>query len=163
MSKIVESIDVDVPVRVAYDQWTQFEEFPRFMDGVKRVRQLNDTTIEWNAEINGIDRSWRAEITEQEPDTAIAWRSTSGAKNDGRISFEPLDGDRARATLELEVEPDDPIEKAGDALGFVKRQVEGDLRRFKEFIESRGAPTGGWRGEVEGGQVEGGHKVSEGR
>ena len=104
MSKIVESIDVDVPVRVAYDQWTQFEEFPRFMDGVKRVRQLNDTTIEWNAEINGIDRSWRAEITEQEPDTAIAWRSTSGAKNDGRISFEPLDGDRARATLELEVD-----------------------------------------------------------
>jgi len=152
MSKIVESIDVDVPVRVAYDQWTQFEDFPRFMDGVTRVTQLDDTTLEWNADINGVDRSWRAEITEQEPDRVVAWRSTSGARNDGRISFEPLDANRARATLELDVEPDDPIEKVGDALGFVKRQVEGDLRRFKEYIELRGTPTGGWRGEVEGGQ-----------
>ena len=152
MSKIVESVDVDVPVRVAYDQWTQFEEFPRFMDGVKQVQQLDDTTLEWKADINGIDRSWRAEITEQEPDRVIAWRSTSGSRNDGRVSFESLDAERARATLELDVEPDDPIEKAGDALGFVRRQVEGDMRRFKEFIESRGAPTGGWRGEVDGGQ-----------
>ena len=152
MSRIVESIDVDVPVRVAYDQWTQFEEFPRFMDGVKRVRQLDDTTLEWTAEINGVERSWRADIVEQEPDQVIAWRSTSGAKNDGRVTFEPLDDSRARATLELDVEPDDAVEKAGDALGFVERQVKGDLRRFKEFIESRGTPTGGWRGEVEGGQ-----------
>jgi uncharacterized membrane protein len=152
MSRIVETTDVEVPVRVAYDQWTQFEEFPRFMDGVKSVQQLNDTTLAWNAEINGVDRSWRAEISEQEPDTVVAWRSTSGAKNDGRVSFEPIDGSRTRVTLELDVEPDDPIEKAGDALGFVQRQVEGDLRRFKEFIESRGAPTGGWRGEVESGR-----------
>jgi uncharacterized membrane protein len=152
MSRIVESIDVDVPVRVAYDQWTQFEEFPRFMDGVKGVRQLDDTTLEWTAEINGVERSWRADIAEQEPDQVIAWRSTSGAKNDGRVTFEPLDDSRARVTLELDVEPDDAVEKAGDALGFVERQVKGDLRRFKEFIESRGTPTGGWRGEVEGGQ-----------
>jgi uncharacterized membrane protein len=152
MSKIHESIDVDVPVRIAYDQWTQFETFPRFMDGVKRVQQLDDTALEWTAEINGIERSWRADITEQEPDRVIAWRSTSGARNDGRVSFDSLDDERTRATLELDVEPDDPIEKAGDALGFVKRQVEGDLRRFKEFIESRGTPTGGWRGEVDGGQ-----------
>ena len=152
MSRIVESIDVEVPVRVAYDQWTQFEQFPRFMDGVKRVQQLNDTTLEWTAEINGVERSWQAEISEQEPDQVVAWRSTSGAKNDGRISFEPLGGNRTRATLELEVEPEGVVEKAGDALGFVERQVEGDLRRFKEFIESRGTPTGGWRGEVEGGQ-----------
>jgi uncharacterized membrane protein len=152
MSKIHESIDVDVPVRIAYDQWTQFETFPRFMDGVKRVQQLDDTTLEWTAEINGIERSWRADITEQEPDRVIAWRSTSGARNDGRVSFDSLDDERTRATLELDVEPDDPIEKAGDALGFVKRQVEGDLRRFKEFIESRGTPTGGWRGEVDDGQ-----------
>ena len=152
MSRIVESIDVDVPVRVAYDQWTQFEEFPKFMDGVKRVQQLNDTTLEWTAEINGVERSWRAEITEQEPDTVVAWRSTSGAKNDGRVSFEPLGANRTRVTLELDVEPDDAIEKAGDALGFVERQVKEDLRRFKEFIESRGTPTGAWRGEVEGGQ-----------
>ena len=152
MSRIVESIDVEVPVRVAYDQWTQFEQFPRFMDGVKRVQQLNDTTLEWTAEINGVERSWQAEISEQEPDQVVAWRSTSGAKNDGRISFESLGGNRTRATLELEVEPEGAIEKAGDALGFVERQVEGDLRRFKEFIESRGTPTGGWRGEVEGGE-----------
>jgi uncharacterized membrane protein len=152
MSRIVESIDVEVPVRVAYDQWTQFEEFPRFMDGVKRVQQLNDTTLEWTAEINGVERSWRAEISEQEPDQVVAWRSTSGARNDGRVSFESLGGNRTRATLELEVEPEGAVEKAGDALGFVERQVEGDLRRFKEFIESRGTPTGGWRGEVEGGQ-----------
>jgi uncharacterized membrane protein len=152
MSRIVESIDVDVPVRVTYDQWTQFEEFPRFMDGVKGVRQLDDTTLEWTAEINGVERSWRADIAEQEPDQVIAWRSTSGAKNDGRVTFEPLDDSRARVTLELDVEPDDAVEKAGDALGFVERQVKGDLRRFKEFIESRGTPTGGWRGEVEGGQ-----------
>jgi uncharacterized membrane protein len=152
MSRIVESIDVDVPVRVAYDQWTQFEDFPRFMDGVKRVQQLDDTTLEWTAEINGVERSWRAEIIEQEPDRGVAWRSTSGARNDGRATFESLDGQRTRVSLQLDVEPDDPIEKAGDALGFVERQVKGDLGRFKEFIESRGTPTGGWRGEVEGGQ-----------
>ena len=156
MSRIVESIDVDVPVRVAYDQWTQFEEFPRFMDGVKQVRQLDDTTLEWTADINGVERSWRADIAEQEPDRVIAWRSTSGARNDGRVTFEPLDTNRTRASLELEVEPEDAVEKAGDALGFVERQVEGDLRRFKEFIESRGTPTGGWRGEVDGGQKLGG-------
>ena len=152
MSRIVETIEVDVPVRVAYDQWTQFEEFPRFMDGVKRVRQLDETSLEWTAEIKGVERSWRAAISEQEPDQAIAWRSTSGARNDGRVSFATADANRTRVTLELEVEPDDPVEKAGDAMGFVQRQVEGDLRRFKEFIESRGTPTGGWRGEVEGGQ-----------
>ncbi len=152
MSRIVESIDVDVPVRMSYAQWTQFEEFPRFMEGVKEVRQVDDTTIEWTAEIKSIERSWKAEITEQEPDTVIAWRSTSGATNDGRVTFEPLGENRTRVTLQLDVEPDDPIEKAGDALGFVERQVEGDLRRFKEFIEARGTPTGGWRGEVGGGQ-----------
>jgi uncharacterized membrane protein len=156
MSRIVESIDVDVPVRAAYDQWTQFEDFPRFMEGVKSVRQLDDTTLEWTAEINGVERSWRAEIGEQEPDRVVAWRSTSGARNDGRVSFESLDPSRTRATLELDVEPDDALEKAGDALGLVERQVEKDLRRFKEFIESRGTPTGGWRGEVEGGQKVGG-------
>ena len=152
MSRIVESIDVEVPVRVAYDQWTQFEQFPRFMDGIKRVHQLNDTTLEWTAEINGVERSWQAEISEQEPDQVVAWRSTGGAKNDGRVTFESLGANRTRVTLELEVEPEGALEKAGDALGFVERQVEGDLRRFKEFIESRGTPTGGWRGEVEGGQ-----------
>ncbi len=158
MSRIVESIDVDDPVRTAYDQWTQFEEFPRFMGGVKQVRQLDDTTLEWTAEIKGVERSWRAEITEQEPDSVIGWRSTSGARNDGHVTFEPLGENRTRVTLQLDVEPEDPVERAGDALGFVARQVEADLRRFKEVIESRGTPTGGWRGEVEGGQ-----KVNSGR
>jgi uncharacterized membrane protein len=157
MSSIERSLEVDVPVRVAYDQWTQFEEFPRFMDGIKQVKQLDDTTLEWTAQINGLERSWRAKITEQEPDRVVAWRSIDGARNAGRVAFESLDADRTRIDLQLEVEPDDPVEAAGDALGFVERQADADLRRFKEFIESRGTPTGGWRGEVEGGR-----KVGEG-
>jgi uncharacterized membrane protein len=152
MSTIVESIDVDVPVRIAYDQWTQFEEFPRFMEGVKRVEQLNDKTLEWTAKIGGIERSWRAEITDQEPDERVAWRSTSGANNAGQVTFQALAPARARVTLELEVEPEGPIESAGDALGFVERQAEEDLRRFKTFIEERGTATGGWRGEIDHGQ-----------
>jgi uncharacterized membrane protein len=152
MSTIAESIDVAVPVRVAYDQWTQFEDFPKFMDGVKRVRQLDDTSLDWTAEIAGIERSWRAEITEQEPDTRVAWRSTSGAKNAGQVSFQPLGDAMTRVTLELDIEPEGAVESAGDALGFVERQAEGDLQRFKEFIELRGTPTGAWRGEVASGQ-----------
>jgi uncharacterized membrane protein len=152
MSTIVESIDVAVPVRVAYDQWTQFEDFPKFMDGVKRVRQLDDTTLEWKAEIAGIERSWRAEITDQEPDERVAWRSTSGAKNAGQVTFEAIGDNMTRVNLQLDVDPEGPIESAGDALGFVERQAEGDLRRFKEFIEMRRAPTGAWRGEVAAGQ-----------
>ena len=151
MSTIAESIDVAVPVRVAYDQWTQFEDFPKFMEGVKRVKQLDDASLDWTAEIAGIERSWRAEITEQEPDTRVAWRSTSGAKNAGQVSFEPLGDTMTRVTLELDVEPEGAVESAGDALGFVERQAEGDLQRFKEFIELRGTPTGAWRGEVAAG------------
>lgn len=151
MSTIVESIDVAVPVRVAYDQWTQFEDFPKFMEGVERVKQLDDTTLEWQAEIGGIERSWRAEITEQEPDERVAWRSTSGAKNAGQVTFQAIGDNMTRVNLQLDVEPEGPIESAGDALGFVERQAEGDLRRFKEFIELRGAPSGAWRGEVRAG------------
>ena len=151
MSTIVESIDVAVPVRVAYDQWTQFEDFPKFMDGVKRVQQLDDTTLEWKAEIAGIERSWRAEITDQEPDERVAWRSTSGAKNAGQVTFEAIGDNMTRVNLQLDVDPEGPIESAGDALGFVERQAEGDLRRFKEFIEMRRTPTGAWRGEVASG------------
>jgi uncharacterized membrane protein len=151
MSTIEESIDVAVPVRTAYDQWTQFEEFPRFMEGVKRVKQLDDTSLEWTAEIAGVERSWTAEITDQEPDQKVAWRSTSGAKNAGQVEFRPVADNTTRITLQLEVEPEGPVEAAGDALGFVERQAEGDLRRFKEFIETRETPTGAWRGEVERG------------
>ena len=155
MSTIVESIDVAVPVRTAYDQWTQFEEFPRFMEGVKSVTQLDDKTLEWTAEIAGVKRSWTAEITDQEPDRKVAWRSTSGAKNAGQITFQLLGDNMTSTTLQLDVEPEGPVETAGDALGFVERQAEGDLRRFKEFIEKRGTPTGAWRGEVERGTTAG--------
>jgi uncharacterized membrane protein len=151
MSTIVGSIDVAVPVRTAYDQWTQFEEFPRFMQGVKHVEQVDDTTLEWTAEIGGVERSWRAEITEQVPDEKIAWRATSGAKNAGQVTFQPLGDHMTRITLQLDVEPEGLLETAGDALGFVERQAEGDLRRFKEFIERGGTPTGAWRGEVDRG------------
>jgi len=152
VSTIVESIDVAVPVRVAYDQWTQFEDFPSFMEGVKQVKQQDDTTLEWTAKIGGVERSWRAEITDQEPDKRVAWRSISGAKNAGEVTFQPLGDSMTRITLQLDVEPEGPLETAGDALGFVERQAEGDLGRFKEFIEERGTPTGAWRGEVAAGQ-----------
>jgi uncharacterized membrane protein len=148
MSEIVESIDVDVPVRTAYDQWTQFESFPRFMENVKQVRQLDDTTLEWVADVAGREKRWKAKITEQRPDERVAWTSTEGARNAGVVTFHRLGEGRTRVTLQLDVDPEGPVENVGDALGVVKRQVEGDLKRFKEFIESRGQETGAWRGEV---------------
>jgi uncharacterized membrane protein len=151
MSRIQESIDVNVPVTTAYNQWTQFEDFPRFMEGVEQVQQLDDTTLQWKAEVAGQTKQWRAKITQQEPDRIIAWTSIEGAPNNGMVSFEPMDG-MTRIHLELEVEPEGAMESAGDALGFVQRRAKGDLERFKEYIESRGAETGAWRGEVERGQ-----------
>ncbi len=155
MSQILESIDVDVPVRTAYDQWTQFEEFPRFMSGVESVKQLDDTHLEWTASVAGVKKHWKAEITEQTPDQRIAWNATDGAENAGVVTFHRLDDRKARVTLQLDVEPEGPLESAGDALGFVKRQATGDLERFKTFIEERGEATGAWRGEVEQNDVTG--------
>jgi uncharacterized membrane protein len=149
MSNVTKSIDVDVPIRTAYDQWTQFEEFPRFMDGVKSVTQIDDTHLHWLAEIAGVEKEWDAEISEQHPEERVAWHSTAGARNAGVVTFHRLDDDATRVTLQLEVEPDGPIENLGDWLGVFDRQVEGDLKRFKDFIESRGEPTGAWRGNVE--------------
>ncbi|MFL5779606.1 MAG: SRPBCC family protein [Chloroflexota bacterium] len=154
MSKVKDSIEVDVPVRTAYDQWTQFESFPEFMEGVKRVVQLDDKTLEWTAEIAGKEKTWQAEIVEQVPDTRVAWRSLDGAPNGGVVEFQPAGPNRAQIMLELEAEPEGPVEKAGDALGFLDRRVKGDLKRFREFIESRQVPTGAWRGEIRGGDVE---------
>jgi uncharacterized membrane protein len=154
MSRIIEQIEVDVPVRVAYDQWTQFESFPQFMEGVDRVVQLDDRTLEWTATIAGKTKHWRAEILEQQPDTVVSWRSTEGAQNDGMVGFEPLGPTRTRITLQLDVEPEGLVEKAGDALGVVERRVKSDLERFREGIEGRGQATGAWRGRVEGGVVE---------
>jgi len=153
VSKITQDIVVDVPVRVAYDQWTQFESFPQFMDGVERVVQLDDKTLDWTASIAGKTKQWRAEIVDQEPDTVVAWRSTQGARNDGAVRFQPQGATSTRVTLELDVDPEGPVENLGAALGVVEGRVRGDLERFKDFIEGRAQATGAWRGEVEGGQV----------
>lgn len=149
MGNLEASIDVNVPVSTAYNQWTQFEEFPRFMGGVKSVRQLDDKTLDWTAEIAGREKNWQAEITEQTPDQRIAWTSTSGARNAGAVTFHRVDDNVTRVMLQLDFEPEGALESAGDALGVPERQVEGDLERFKEFIESRGSETGAWRGEVD--------------
>jgi uncharacterized membrane protein len=154
MPRFEDSIDVDVPVRVAYDQWTQFEEFPRFMDGVKKVVQRDDRTLEWTAAVAGQDKVWTAEITDQTLETRIAWKSTTGADNAGAVLFDELGPDRSRVTLKLDAEPEGIVETVGANLGFLERQVKGDLERFKEFIESRGTPTGAWRGEIHGDRVE---------
>jgi uncharacterized membrane protein len=148
MSEIMESVDVNVPVRTAYDQWTQFETFPKFMEGVKQVRQLDDRNLEWVADVAGKEKRWKAKITEQEPDQRIAWTSTEGAHNAGVVTFHRLADGKSRVTLQLDVEPDGPVETAGAALGVVRHRVKGDMERFKEFIESRGRETGAWRGEV---------------
>ena len=153
MSRFEHSIEVDVPVRVAYDQWTQFESFPQFMEGVESVVQRDDKTLEWTASIGGQRRSWTAEIVDQTPDTRIAWQSTSGTKNAGAVLFEPLGPDRANVILRMDADPEGPIENAGDALGFLERRVKGDLERFKRFIERRGVETGAWRGEIHGDEV----------
>jgi uncharacterized membrane protein len=148
VATIERSIDVDVPVRSAYNQWTQFEDFPKFMEGVREVRQLDDKRLHWRAEVAGKEKVWDAEITEQTPDQRIAWRSRSGAPNAGVVTFHRLGDGTTRVMLQLEYEPEGVTENVGDALGFVSRRVEADLRRFKEFIESQGRETGAWRGEI---------------
>jgi uncharacterized membrane protein len=148
MSSIVESVDVAVPVRTAYDQWTQFESFPMFMEGVEKVEQLDDTTLRWTANIVGQERTWKARITEQNPDERIAWTSIDGARNAGVVTFHRLDDNMTRVTLQMDVDPDGPVDNIGDALGLLERRVKGDMKRFKEFIEGRGVETGGWRGSV---------------
>jgi uncharacterized membrane protein len=153
METIEKSIEVDVPVSLAYNQWTQFEEFPRFMEGVEAVQQLDDKRLHWIAEVGGKRKEWDAEIYEQIPDNRIAWRSTSGAPNAGVVVFQPLGPDRTRLSLRLAYEPESFGEKVGDALGFVTRRIQGDLARFKEFIQNRGQETGAWRGEISSGQI----------
>ena len=148
MTTVERSIDVHVPVRTAYDQWTQFEEFPRFMDAVESVTQIDDTNLHWVARVAGRRKEWDARITEQSPDQRIAWTSTSGARNAGVVTFHRIDDNTTRVMLQLDAETEGVIEAAGSAIGALEREVEGDLERFKEFIETRGAETGAWRGEV---------------
>jgi uncharacterized membrane protein len=153
MAHVEQSIEVNVPVKVAYDQWTQFESFPQFMEGVKSVTQQDDTHVAWTAEVGGEERSWTAEITRQEPDRVIAWRSVEGKQNDGRVTFDPISSDTSRVNAEFDLDTEGFKEKVGDALGFIDRRVKGDLERFKELVEKGGAATGAWRGDVREGSA----------
>jgi uncharacterized membrane protein len=150
MSTISHSVDVAVPVRTAYDQWTQFTRFPDFMDGVERVDQLDDKRLHWVASIAGVRREWDAEIVQQVPDQVVAWRSVGGTKNDGLVDFlaHPYDAATTTVTVTIEYEPGDAAEKVADWLHLVDRRVKGDLDRFKALIEERGTAEGAWRGEV---------------
>lgn len=149
MGTIEKSVEVEVPVRTAYDQWTQFETFPEFMEDVERIEQLDDTTTRWHVKMLGQDRSFDADITEQEPDQRVAWKSRGETKHAGVVTFHRIDEGRTRVMLQMDLEPADWIEKVGDALNIVDKKVERDLEEFKAFIESRGEETGAWRGEIE--------------
>jgi len=156
VEKIEHSVEVDVPVSAAYNQWTQFEEFPQFMDGVESVTQIDDATTHWVAQVAGVKREWDARIVRQEPDRVIAWDGFGGPDNAGMVQFDPAGGDKTRVTVTVDWEPTSAVESVGDALGIVSRRVEKDVGRFKEFIESREVPTGAWRGRIEGGEVDSG-------
>ncbi len=147
MAYVEKTIHVARPVRTVYDQWTQFEDFPRFMEGVRAVRQVDDRHLRWRAEIGGREEEWDAEIIHQEPDARIAWRNTSGPYNAGLVTFRPAEGG-TQVTLRIDYEPSGMVEEIGDALGFVSRRVDGDLERFRRFVEERGTPTGAWRGSI---------------
>ena len=155
MTKVEKSVEVAVPVSTAYNQWTQFEEFPRFMEGVEAVQQLDDKRLHWRAKVAGKVEEWDAEIREQAPDKIIAWRSTSGARNEGIVRFVPLDENKTKLELEMHWEPKDVTERIGDVLGADDARIQGDLGRFKKFIEERRSPTGAWRGKISGDKVEG--------
>jgi uncharacterized membrane protein len=148
MSTVEKSIEVELPVTTVYNQWTQFEEFPQFMEGVEQVTQLDDARLHWVAQIAGARREWDAEIVEQEPDQRIAWRSIDGTGNGGVVTFQPTGAAATRVNLQMEFEPQGLAETVGDKLGFVSKQTEGDLKRFKSFVEERGSETGAWRGQV---------------
>ncbi len=148
MSTIEKSIEVNVSVNTAYNQWTQFEEFPNFMEGIEEVTQLDERRLHWRAEIGGKTKEWTAEIIEQLPDQRIAWRSISGPQNAGVVTFHPIADDKTKIMLHLEYDPEGFIENAGDTFGLVSWRVSGDLERFKEFIEARGKETSGWREHI---------------
>ena len=148
METIEKHINVNEPVQTVYNQWTQFEDFPRFMEGIQKVTQLDDTHLHWVANIGGKNVEWDATISEQIPDKRIAWYSDRGAVHGGMVSFNPVGPEITRVALRIDYEPEGFVEGTGDKLGFVSRRVEGDLKRFKEFIEARGTETGAWRGAI---------------
>jgi uncharacterized membrane protein len=148
MEELEKAIEVQVPVRTAYNQWTQFEEFPRFMEGIDSVTQLEDDRLHWVASIGGKTKEWDARITHQVPDQRVAWVSEDGPRQSGSVTFQPQGEDKTQVALRIEYEPEGLTDNVGDKLGFVTRRVEGDLGRFKEFIEARGVETGAWRGRI---------------
>lgn len=149
MSTVKESVDVEVPVRTAYNQWTQFEEFPKFMEGVEKVTQLDVRHNHWTTKIGGIKREFDTEIVDQLPDTRVAWRTTSGdSRQKGLVSFQRLDETHTRVEIVMDVEPSGAAEKAADMTGVIARRIKGDMQRFKDYIERRGAETGAWRGRI---------------
>ena len=148
METIEKCIDVNVPLSTVYNQWTQFEEFPRFMENIESVEQHDETGLHWVAKIAGTTVEWDAEISEQVPDKRIVWYGANGPMRNGMVSFNPINGDITRVTLRIDYEPEGLVEQAGDKLGILSNRVQGDLERFKEFIESRGTETGAWRGKI---------------
>ena len=148
MENIEKSIDVECPISTVYNQWTQFEEFPRFMEGVEEIRQLDNRRLHWRANVGGKEKEWDAVISEQIPDERIAWHNTTGATNAGVVTFHRLNPDTTRIMLQVEYDPEGIIENVGDMVGVVSARVKGDLQRFKEFVETRGTETGAWRGEI---------------
>jgi uncharacterized membrane protein len=156
MATVQESIDVNVPLSQAYNQWTQFEDFPQFMSGVDAVQQLDDTTVHFQTTIGGLKRDYDARITSQDPDREVAWESLDSPRNAGVVRFSGLGPAETRVDVELSWEPGSAVEKIGAAVGLDSRQVAADLQRFKKFIESRDVETGAWRDRVSGGEAEGG-------
>lgn len=154
METITRNIEIGRSLRTVYNQWTQFEDFPHFMEGVKSVRQINDKLLQWEAEIAGKTKIWEAEIYEQVPDQVIAWRSTSGAENSGVVKFEAVNPGRTRVALTLNYDPEGFVENLGDFLGLVSARISGDLKRFESYIEGKSPPPEGWRGEIDDGQVQ---------
>jgi uncharacterized membrane protein len=151
MGNIVESVDVNVPVRTAYNQWTQFESFPQFMDGVEEIRQTDETHTHWVTSIGGVKREFDATITEQHPDERVAWTTEDGPKHAGVITFHRLSDAETRVTAQMDIDPDGIAETVADKVGVISHRVKADMSRFKEFIEARGTETGQWRGDVEPG------------
>ncbi len=149
MSSVIESVDVAVPVRTAYNQWTQFEQFPRFMEGVREIRQIGDRNTHWVVEIGGVTREFDAAITEQLPDERVAWKSVNGPHHAGVITFHRLDANHCRVTAQMDIEPEGFVENVADKFGVLRRRIKGDMERFKEFIENRGQETGEWRGHID--------------
>lgn len=149
MSSVTESVDVKVPVRTAYNQWTQFEEFPRFMSGVEEIKQVTETMTHWRVKMAGVSREFDARITEQIPDARVAWHSVEGPEHAGVVTFHRVDEDTTRVTTQMEIDPNGFVENVADKTGLLQRHAKEDLERFKAFIESLGCETGAWRGNVD--------------